>query len=36
MSVDGYIDDSAPQRLRLSNAADFDRVDAVRATCDAI
>lgn len=36
MSVDGYIDDSTPERLRLSTTADFDRVDAVRATCDAI
>jgi 5-amino-6-(5-phosphoribosylamino)uracil reductase len=36
MSVDGYIDDNADQRLLLSNPADFDRVDAMRATCDAI
>ncbi|GLW64232.1 hypothetical protein Arub01_24760 [Actinomadura rubrobrunea] len=36
MSVDGYIDDASPQRLRLSTPADFDRVDAVRAGCDAI
>jgi 5-amino-6-(5-phosphoribosylamino)uracil reductase len=36
MSVDGYIDDSFPERLLLSNDEDFDRVDAVRATCDAI
>ncbi|GAA2165619.1 hypothetical protein GCM10009727_84480 [Actinomadura napierensis] len=36
MSVDGYIDDAAPERLRLSSAADFDRVDTVRAGCDAI
>jgi riboflavin-specific deaminase-like protein len=36
MSVDGYIDDAAPERLRLSTPADFDRVDGVRATCDAI
>jgi len=36
MSVDGYIDDASPERLRLSSAADFDRVDGVRATCDAI
>jgi riboflavin-specific deaminase-like protein len=35
-SVDGYIDDTTPQRLLLSNAADFDRVDEVRASCDAI
>jgi 5-amino-6-(5-phosphoribosylamino)uracil reductase len=36
MSIDGYLDSSAATRLRLSNAADFDRVDAVRARCDAI
>jgi riboflavin-specific deaminase-like protein len=36
MSVDGYIDDTSPERLVLSNAEDFDRVDAVRATSDAI
>lgn len=36
MSVDGYIDDARPERLRLSSPADFDRVDGVRATCDAI
>jgi len=36
MSVDGYIDDTAPRRLVLSGAADADRVDAVRAACDAI
>jgi riboflavin-specific deaminase-like protein len=36
MSVDGYIDDTSPERLLLSNAADFDRVDEVRAHTDAI
>ncbi|GAA0256405.1 hypothetical protein GCM10009539_47080 [Cryptosporangium japonicum] len=36
MSVDGYLDDATPDRLLLSNDADFDRVDEVRATCDAI
>jgi 5-amino-6-(5-phosphoribosylamino)uracil reductase len=36
MSIDGYVDDTAAERLLLSNAADFDRVDAVRAGCDAI
>ncbi|MFJ4343134.1 RibD family protein [Streptomyces sp. NPDC088915] len=36
MSVDGYLDDASPKRLLLSNAADFDRVDEVRASCDAI
>ena len=35
-SVDGYIDDTGPDRLLLSNAEDFDRVDGVRASCDAI
>ena len=36
MSIDGYIDSPAVPRLALSNDADFDRVDAVRAACDAI
>jgi 5-amino-6-(5-phosphoribosylamino)uracil reductase len=36
MSADGYIDDATEQRLLLSNDADFDRVDAVRASSDAI
>lgn len=36
MSIDGYLDGVTEQRLLLSNAADFDRVDAVRAACDAI
>ncbi|MFI6170873.1 dihydrofolate reductase family protein [Nocardia sp. NPDC051052] len=36
MSVDGYIDDASSERLRLSDAADFDRVDQVRADSDAI
>ncbi|WP_016700657.1 RibD family protein [Actinoalloteichus spitiensis] len=36
MSVDGYIDDASPHRLLLSGEADFDRVDEVRAGCDAI
>jgi 5-amino-6-(5-phosphoribosylamino)uracil reductase len=36
MSIDGYLDSPSVARLRLSNAADFDRVDAVRASCDAI
>lgn len=36
MSVDGYIDDTSGDRLLLSNAEDFDRVDAVRAASDAI
>lgn len=36
MSIDGYLGSAAPRRLELSNRADFDRVDAVRASCDAI
>jgi 5-amino-6-(5-phosphoribosylamino)uracil reductase len=36
VSIDGYLDDTSAQRLLLSNEADFDRVDAVRAGCDAI
>ncbi len=36
ISIDGYLDDGGRQRLCLSNDADFDRVDAVRASCDAI
>ncbi|SFG62541.1 5-amino-6-(5-phosphoribosylamino)uracil reductase [Actinopolymorpha cephalotaxi] len=35
-SVDGYLDDSADARLVLSGEADLDRVDDVRAGCDAI
>lgn len=35
-SVDGYIDDATDQRLLLSNDEDFDRVDDVRASVDAI
>ncbi len=35
-SIDGYIDDTSPDRLSLSNEADFDRVDQVRAESDAI
>jgi 5-amino-6-(5-phosphoribosylamino)uracil reductase len=36
MSIDGYIEDPDVHRLALSNAADFDRVDGVRAASDAI
>ncbi|HEX6458392.1 MAG TPA: dihydrofolate reductase family protein [Thermoleophilaceae bacterium] len=36
LSLDGYLGSAAPRRLELSNDADFDRVDAVRASCDAI
>jgi 5-amino-6-(5-phosphoribosylamino)uracil reductase len=35
-SIDGCLDDQSDERLMLSNADDFDRVDALRATCDAI
>ncbi len=36
MSMDGYLDGATVKRLPMSNDADFDRVDAVRASCDAI
>ena len=36
ISLDGYLDCPSVRRLRLSNDADFDRVDSVRASCDAI
>lgn len=36
ISLDGYLDDTSGERLVLSNAADFDRVDAERAKVDAI
>lgn len=36
MSIDGFLDDANDERLLLSNDADLDRVDAVRAGCDAI
>ncbi len=35
-SIDGYLDSATEKRLLLSNDADLDRVDAVRAACDAI
>ena len=35
-SADGYLDDASPGRLILSGPADLDRVDEVRAGCDAI
>ncbi|MDM4719229.1 dihydrofolate reductase family protein [Micromonospora sp. WMMA1363] len=35
-SIDGYIDDATADRLLLSNDADLDRIDQVRAGCDAI
>ena len=36
VSLDGYLDDASGKRLVLSNAADLDEVDEVRAGCDAI
>ncbi|MGW7301713.1 dihydrofolate reductase family protein [Streptomyces sp. NPDC054829] len=36
VSLDGYLDDTGPERLLLSSPADFDRVDEVRAGVDAI
>lgn len=36
VSLDGHLDDASPERLLLSNAADFDRVDEERAAADAI
>jgi 5-amino-6-(5-phosphoribosylamino)uracil reductase len=36
MSIDGYLDTASGERLLLSNDADLDRVDEVRASCDAI
>jgi riboflavin-specific deaminase-like protein len=36
LSIDGYLGSATPRRLELSNDADFDRVDALRASCDAI
>jgi 5-amino-6-(5-phosphoribosylamino)uracil reductase len=36
MSLDGYLDDASDERVILSNRADLDRVDEVRAGCDAI
>jgi len=36
VSIDGYLDSATEKRLLLSNDADLDRVDAVRAACDAI
>jgi 5-amino-6-(5-phosphoribosylamino)uracil reductase len=35
-SLDGCLDDTSERRLLLSNDADFDRVDALRASVDAI
>lgn len=36
LSLDGHIDDTSEERLLLSDAADFDRVDELRAGSDAI
>ncbi|WP_116245046.1 dihydrofolate reductase family protein [Nocardiopsis sp. FIRDI 009] len=36
VSIDGRIDDTGPERLRLSNEADFAEIDELRAECDAI
>ncbi|MFW6204541.1 MAG: dihydrofolate reductase family protein, partial [Actinomycetota bacterium] len=36
MSIDGYLDRPSGPRLVLSNDADLDRVDEMRAGCDAI
>lgn len=36
MTLDGYLDDASGTRLVLSNPAGLDRVDEVRAGCDAI
>jgi 5-amino-6-(5-phosphoribosylamino)uracil reductase len=36
VSLDGFLDDASDRRLVLSNDLDLDRVDAVRAGCDAI
>src|SRR5579872_5728073 len=35
-SIDGFIDDTSRHRLVLSSPEDLDRVDDVRASCDAI
>lgn len=36
ISLDGYLGGATEERLLLSNDADFDRIDEVRAGCDAI
>jgi 5-amino-6-(5-phosphoribosylamino)uracil reductase len=36
ISLDGYLDAATQERLVLSNRADLERVDGVRAQCDAI
>ena len=36
ISIDGYLDNASSKRLLLSNDADLERVDSVRAASDAI
>jgi 5-amino-6-(5-phosphoribosylamino)uracil reductase len=36
VTLDGFISDGTGKQLMVSDAADLDRVDALRATCDAI
>ncbi len=36
MSLDGFIDNESGERLIVSNQKDFERVDAIRSSCDAI
>ncbi|MGH3207986.1 MAG: dihydrofolate reductase family protein, partial [Trebonia sp.] len=36
VSIDGYLDDTARDRLILSGPEDLDEVDALRAAADAI
>lgn len=36
VSLDGYLDDTSGRRLLVSGDTDLDRVDGVRASCDAI
>ncbi|MEV7796083.1 dihydrofolate reductase family protein [Streptomyces sp. NPDC087512] len=36
VSLDGCLDDAGPERLMLSSPADFERVDEVRASVDAV
>lgn len=36
ISIDGYLDDASNERLILSSPEDWERVDAIRASCDAV
>ena len=36
VTADGYLDDNTPQRLMISTAADWEAVQRLRASCDAI